>query len=158
MPAAKRPRKPAAAKVDLQKLGARVISVGGPFNCRTLIELRTEQAQEMFPDGALGAAAPSLVVEAVEHDLATLREHAPELADSALAASAVAMALEIEDPYNSATSKANCQARLADALKELRELAPPAERKDAVDEIGLKRDARRADAARIAAAKTLPRT
>lgn len=129
--------------VDLYALGARVVSVYGPFNSLTLIELPTEVAEGLFPDG-LDAAAPSLVVEATERDLARIRKRDRDLADSALAASAVAMAREIENPFNSATSKSMCQARLADAMQTLRGLAPPEEVADGIDEIADRRAKRRA--------------
>lgn len=62
-------------------------------------------------------------VEALERYLASLPE---DLAESPLAASAWAMA-GIVDGGSSATSRTMAQARLADALKQLRELEPPAE-------------------------------
>lgn len=82
------------------------------------------------------AAAPARVLTAVERDIAKLPD---DLAESALAASAVAMALEIEHPYNSATSKSMCQARLMDALRELRALAPEEEAMDGIDQLAAKR-------------------
>lgn len=93
------------------------------------------------------AAAPARVLSAVERDIAKLPD---DLAESALAASAVAMALEIEHPYNSATSKSMCQARLVEALKELRALAPPAEEADAVNDIESQRAKRLARLSRAA--------
>lgn len=84
------------------------------------------------------------VVAAVERDLSKLFG---DLAASALAASALAMAREIDDFGNSATSKSMCQARLMDALRELRELAPPEVTTDAIDEIAAARDRRRSRSA-----------
>lgn len=79
------------------------------------------------------------VEAAVERDLKRLPE---ELAESALAASALAMAREIDRSSNSATSKSMCQARLQDSLRELRELAPPAEEADQLDDLSARRKAR----------------
>lgn len=138
MPAAKRPAKP---KVDLTKLGAHVVSVFGPFNSRVLIEMPAERAMDVFPDG-LGAAAPALVLEAVVRDLERIQRRDPQLAESTLAMSAVAMAREIEHPYNSATSKSMCQSRLVEAMRELRDLAPPEQQKDGLDDIAAGRKLR----------------
>lgn len=83
-------------------------------------------------------------VAALERELLALQNRAPDLARSTLAAGAMAMAREIDKPNNSATSKSMCQARLLEALHELRELAPPEEKKDALDEVSKKRNERRA--------------
>jgi hypothetical protein len=79
-------------------------------------------------------------------DLAVIRAASPELADSALAATALAMAREIDKPRNSATSKSMCAARLTDALEQLRALTPPAEESDDVDDLKRRRAERRAAA------------
>jgi hypothetical protein len=158
-PAAKRatakpaPRKRAVKKraprstVDLHALGARVISVFGPFNTRVLIEMNAEKAQALFPNGGLIAAARTKVIEAVERDVAVLRKASPALADSGLAATAISLAYEIEHPYNSATAKASCAKALMEAIATLRALAPPEERKDELDDIAARR------AVRLAAAR-----
>lgn len=78
------------------------------------------------------------VVAAVERDLAGFGE----LAVSGLAASALVMAAQLDDPGTSATSKAMCAARLESALDRLRELAPPAVAASPLDEIRARRDAR----------------
>jgi hypothetical protein len=83
------------------------------------------------------------VVDAVARELAALRERAPDLADSAIAASAAALARELDDPENSATSKSMCAKALADAMTKLREWAPPIEKKDGLDELRTRRTARR---------------
>lgn len=83
-------------------------------------------------------------VATLEKELLALKSRAPGLAESTLAAGAMAMARELDKPHNSATSKSMCQARLQDALRELRELAPPEEKKDALDEVGKRRAERRA--------------
>lgn len=92
---------------------------------------------------AQGAAATQAEVEAlvsvvaaVERDLAEIRTRDERLAASALAATALAMAAEIDDSVNSATSKSMCAARLQEALDRLRELTPPEEKSDGIDRIG----------------------
>jgi hypothetical protein len=115
-----------------------VVSVFGPFSSRALVEMSVKDAEELFPDG-LGSAGSSRVVDAVERDLATIRQVVPALADSALAATAISLAYEIEHPYNSATSKSMCAKALMDAMATLRELAPPKQERDDLDEISAAR-------------------
>lgn len=83
------------------------------------------------------------MVEAVQRDLDQIAERDEDLASSALAHLALAMAGEIDDQGNSATSKSMCAARLSDALERLRELAPPKEKVDRLDEVKQKREQRR---------------
>jgi hypothetical protein len=83
------------------------------------------------------------VTSAVRRDLAKLPK---ALAESGLAAVALAMAAEL-DGDSSTTSKSMCAGRLQDALRELRELAPPEEVKDGVDEIADQRAKRRSGGA-----------
>lgn len=85
------------------------------------------------------------VREAVECDLAEIRRTAPQLADSALAATALALAEEM-DGDNSATSKSMCARALMDALEQLRALAPPRKESDGIDRIAAQRQKRRAAA------------
>lgn len=137
--------------MDLHALGARVVSVFGPFGSRTLIEMPTDAAQSMFPD-PLGESARTSVIEAAERDVEAVRERDSALADSALAAAAVALAREIEHPYNSATSKSMCAREMRDTLDRLRELAPPRRERDGIDAIADELAARRADIANRSAA------
>jgi len=134
---------PAKPAVDLHAMGARVVSVFGPFNSRVLIEMAAETAQEMFPD-PLAISGHTNVIDGAGREVESIRKRDEELAESALAASAVALAREIEHPYNSATSKSMCAREMRDTLDRLRELVPPAERKDKVDEVAAKRASRRA--------------
>lgn len=108
--------------------------------------MSADDANGMFP-GGLGAAAPAQLLDAILADLEAIRRRAPELADSALAATAVAMAKEIEHPFNSATSKSMCARVLADTLETLRELAPPQKAKDRIDEVAARRAERRSGVA-----------
>lgn len=121
----------------------RVVSVFGPFSAMALVEMTSEQAAEFVPDGQLAAAGPARTINAALRDIERLRARDPELAESALAMSMLAMAYEIDDPYNGATAKSNCQARLQDAGDRLLQLAPPQEEGDALDDLASRRAARR---------------
>jgi hypothetical protein len=70
-----------------------------------------------------------------------------ELAESALAATALAMAELIDDPRPSATSKSMCAGKLIDALKVLRELKPADAKRDAIDDLTKRRAKRRSTSA-----------
>jgi hypothetical protein len=96
------------------------------------------------------------VYDATKRDLAEIRKRDEGLADSALAASALALAAELDDATNSATSKSMCARALYDALDRLRELTPPDTERDGVDEVRQQRERRLAD--RGSAAADLPRT
>lgn len=82
------------------------------------------------------------VVEAVQGELAELRKLSPELADGAVAASAVVLAAELDKPRNSATAKSMCARALREAMDRLRELAPADEKKDDLDDLTARRNAR----------------
>lgn len=124
------------------KRRARVISVYGPFNSRVLVDLPIELAQEMFRK-PLSQSGRTSVLTAVERDLEAIRKRDRQLADSALAATAMQLAYELEHPFNSATSKSMCAARLIETMERLRELAPEAEKEDKLDELSARRSARR---------------
>lgn len=83
------------------------------------------------PEPAVAASGGG-VAAAVRAELDALERRAPDLAASALAALALALAGEVDDPANSATSKAMCAGSLQKALDRLRELAPPAEVTDGI--------------------------
>lgn len=145
---AKKPPKK-AAKVDrsaaqtlaLVRRQARVLSVCGPFKARTIIELPTELAEELLrkPPGKAGRTE---VVTATEREIAEIRKRAPAVAASSQAATAVQLAIELENPHNSATSKSMIARVLNDTIERLRELAPAEEEADKVDELKARRAAR----------------
>lgn len=83
---------------------------------------------------------PGPVEAGVARELAPLPE---ELRESGLAATALAMAREIDDPSNSATSKSMCGRTLANALETLRGLAPPKQEVDKVHALAASRAERR---------------
>ena len=86
---------------------------------------------------------PLTVVAAVGRDLETIAELAPDLARGSLAASALALAREL-DSDNSATSKSMCARALIDTMDRLRELAPERQEEDGIDDLEAKRAARQA--------------
>jgi hypothetical protein len=83
-----------------------------------------------------------LVVAALDRDLVDIRRRAPELADGILVATLYAMARELDDPINSATSKSMCAKALLDGLERLHALLPVEEENDALDDLARRRAAR----------------
>jgi hypothetical protein len=71
--------------------------------------------------------------------LSELERLPKDLAESALAASALALAREMDSASNSATSKSMCANALHAALRELRDLAPATEEADQLDQLAAKR-------------------
>lgn len=106
---------------DLFTRGARVLNV---YHGRTVVELSTSLASYLFSE-PLAESGRSDTVAAVEADLQQIRLRDPGVADSGIAAGALRMAHEIEDPYNSATSKSMCMKSLQQAMDRLLELSPP---------------------------------
>lgn len=80
------------------------------------------------------------MVASLERDLAVLGDL--PAGSAALVASAFALAREL-DSKNSATSKSMCARALREALDRLRELAPPREKPDRLDELKARRSQRR---------------
>lgn len=129
------------AKGDKERKGC-IVGVFGPFQSRALVEVPTSVAQDMVDEKVIDPA-PAFLMDAVAADLAELRKRDPGVADSALGASAMALALEMSNPHNSATSKSMCAKVLIDTMERLRELAPPAAADDRIDEVNKKREQRR---------------
>src|SRR4051794_21630964 len=88
------------------------------------------------------------VVDAVQRDLAAIAKLDKDLARSGLAASALALAKELDNPENSATSKSMCARALTEQLDHLRELAPDEEKGDKLDDLSARRAARLAGSAK----------
>lgn len=88
-----------------------------------------------------------MVVDAVRRDVAELERRLKGIKDSALAATALALAAEIDDPGNSATSKSMCARALTETLDRLVELAPVEAAGDQLDDLSLRREKRLAKAA-----------
>lgn len=72
------------------------------------------------------------VLDAVDRDLSRLPD---DLAESAFAETARALAREIDSEDNSATSKSMCARELREVMGKLRELAPPEEKKGKLHDI-----------------------
>lgn len=89
--------------------------------------------------GSPSFVVPGSVVDAVTRDLRSIYDLAPELATSTLAAGILAMAREIDNPGNSATSKAMCHKAMQDGLVELRGRVPERSDGDALDELAARR-------------------
>jgi len=123
------------------------VSVFGKFGSRVMVEMSATTAGQLFT-GLPENSSHTRLVEAIENDLDEIRRRAPEVADSAIAASAIAMATEMENPYNSATSKSMCARVLIDSLDRLRELAPAPEGADRLDDLSSRRQARLAGSAK----------
>lgn len=83
------------------------------------------------------------LVEAVERDLERVRERDPDLAESSMAATALALARRIDDPGSSTTSISLAAGTLFAHMERLRELSPPAARSDSIDQLGKVREKRR---------------
>lgn len=78
------------------------------------------------------------VEEAVTRDLFELGD----LGTSALAATALVLARELDNPGNSATSKSMCARALNETLDKLRALAPSRDEEDRLDELSSRRSSR----------------
>lgn len=87
------------------------------------------------------------VESAVAAEIAEIAKRDRALAGGALAAMALQLASELDDPTNSATSKAACARAMREALTDLRMLAPEPEYEDDLDRLRAKRAKRRASAA-----------
>jgi hypothetical protein len=84
------------------------------------------------------------VTAALERELKAIAKRDTALAESTVAATARALAIELDSPNNSATSKSMCAKAMYDAIDRLYELAPAEKNKDGVDDIAAQREARRA--------------
>lgn len=122
----------------------------GKFVERALVEMPAELAFQIAkPDR--GNPLIAVVAEGVYRDLAAAAAVAPALAQSALAGTAIRLAMEMENPYNSATSKSMCARALIETMEQIRALMPDGEEEgDELDELEKRRQAREA-AARVAA-------
>lgn len=147
----------AGKKTSADRTKPRIVSVAdlGPFEKVAIVVMPLESAKTLCGDPSARIAP---VLEGVYRDLlafAELGEAGEALANSALGGTALALALELENPYNSATSKSMCAGQLRDTLDRLRELAPVKEEGDELDELAAERKRRR-DGVAGAAAKRLP--
>lgn len=86
------------------------------------------------------------VAAAIEKDLAEIRKHDPDLADSGLAASALALAQGM-DEGPSLAMRSMAAKELRDTMSVLRELAPKQKREDSIDRLAKQREKRRRSSA-----------
>lgn len=70
------------------------------------------------------------VVSALERELEGYELRLPGISGSALAASALELAAQMDDPTNSSTSKSMCGRELREHLRDLRDELPPVQAKD----------------------------
>lgn len=125
---------------------ARIISVFGAFNNRALVEMSADDAMELVGRDEIDVPRARSIT-AAELEVERIRELDPALADSLMAAAIVSLAYELDNPYNSATSKANCVGELRQTMNRLHELMPESQEQDVVDELREQRDKRRAGSA-----------
>jgi hypothetical protein len=151
-PAKRRPAKP--KQVDLHARGARVVSVFGPFAASALVLMPTKLASELFTED-LAESGATATIEGLERDLAAIAKRDEALALSTLAGVARRLAIELEHPYNSATSKASVAGELRETMDRLWAFAPAEKETDVVDDLRARRQER---VARRAAAVHLPRS
>lgn len=128
---------------SLNGRGVRVLSVYGPFNSRTLVDMPTDVAMELLGP-ALGDCAPTLMVDAISQELGKMPD---AISGSVLAALSLSMGFEIAHPYNSATSKSMCAKSLMEAWDKLRALAPPKRERDELDDLRTRHASRRSGVA-----------
>lgn len=129
---------------DLFRFGARVLRV---HQDRTTIEVSTDLAAFLFRK-PLSESGQASVATAVEEDLALIRQRDEKVANSAIAAAALRMGYELDDPFNSATSKSQCAKALQAHMDRLLELSPPGQEEEGkLHELKSQREARRLAAA-----------
>jgi hypothetical protein len=87
------------------------------------------------------------VADATERDLALFEARKPGISESALAASARALAERIDNPRTAATAFAMIAREHRDHMEQLRAMLPPEQVKDKVSDLAAAREARRARAA-----------
>jgi hypothetical protein len=93
------------------------------------------QSSDGFASQGAQKGVPPVVEQAVLKDL----EAFPALKDGGLAAAALQMARELDDPSNSATSKSMCAKALTELMARIAELAPPVKEADRIDDIAERR-------------------
>jgi hypothetical protein len=89
------------------------------------------------------APTPGPVALAAQQDLDRLAVEGAQLPSAALAATALCMAAQLDDPRTSATSKSMCAARLVECLETIASLTPERTSDDSIDDLATRRAARR---------------
>lgn len=122
-----------------------LVSVFGPFNGYALLETSAARATELLGEPLSSTLGPTRVVDATMREIAALEAMKPGIAKTTFAATALALAYELDNPFNSATSKSMCARSLAEVTDRLRALAPEPEEGTVLDKIREKLAAAEAD-------------
>jgi pyruvate/2-oxoglutarate dehydrogenase complex dihydrolipoamide acyltransferase (E2) component len=120
--------------------GLVLVSVFGPFAGRVLLETSAERAVELLGQPLAGSLGPTRVVDATLREIAAFEQRTPGVGSSTLAATAVALAYELDNPFNSATSKSMCARSLAEVFDRLGARSPEPPKTSGLDEIRRRRD------------------
>lgn len=117
----------------------------------TVRELRAEarrrgvklpaRARKAEIEELLGIGVDRSVLAGVERDLGEMARRDARVPGTALAASARALAEQLDDPEASATSKANCARALRETLERIEDSLPEVKRGDRLDELRDRRGA-----------------
>lgn len=97
---------------------------------------------EAIENAAVASGFVCTVVESVEADLREIARRDGDLAKSSRAATAMALARELDSARNSATSKSMCAKALNETMDRLQEMAPPEPEEDGVDALSAQRNKR----------------
>lgn len=82
-------------------------------------------------------------MESTRGDLAWVAKRDKRLAESGMAAAALALAARIDDAGTHPTAVANCARELRDTMAAIRVLLPPEKVRDGVDDLQRRRSSRR---------------
>jgi hypothetical protein len=110
---------------------------------RVVISAPIDLAEYLFKE-PLAASASISSIEAAERDIAKIQDRDPAIGESVIAATVVRMAQEVDNPFNSATSKAQCAKELRQGFESLLDQSPaPPEEEGDLERIRRARAARR---------------
>jgi hypothetical protein len=97
---------------------------------------------------ATGRPTTDTVAKAVQRDLDTIAETAPQIANGALAMTALSLAASIDDPDTSPTARSMCARALVDVISKLNDQVPEvAAADDPIDALASRRAKRKAASA-----------
>ena len=120
--------------------GYTLVSVFGAFNARALLETSAKQAAELLGQPLAGTLGPTRVVDATLQEIAEIEERSPGVGSSPFAAAALALAYELDNPFNSATAKGTCSRSLAELFDRLGARSPEPPEVSPLDAIRAKRE------------------
>ena len=113
-------------------------------NTRAATGQRRSTASSGSERSSAAAAVGSGVLAGVRSDINDLPDN---LRHGALAATAIRLAEALDDPVTSATARSMCARALVEIMGTLRDLCPPAQEADDLDDLAARRTARRARSA-----------